>query len=514
MNLAGQNLLNTLDPNRHYLPIWGLDIARDHQVKIVVQWEGHNLGRWWDAMLRLEAATGFDIPAEIEGAMLQNLQAYFDNPEHICLAPSKKGRSLDMHSLREGLLALNALVRYRNSRWAVRQGHQMLDTLRRRTREDLSLDFQETEYLKDTDNDAVRRVFPPVDMSAGRLIEALTWFYEATKNELAFDLASRYSRFFLEHMTYEDGSLNRSNNPTHTHSYLGTLRGLLLFGEMIGDRTFIDRVEATYRVTVRRMIKRSGYADHDLESREHGGETTSPGDAAQLALWLANQGYPEYLDDVERIVRARIVPSQLTDCPPLRAAVEGSSVSPDRLRTLALGAFGGQHYELHAGKRPTTDITAADVHSLCDIYTHTIADTPAGLAVYLHFDYENEWIQVQSQRAERAIVTVRPRIWRPVMVRVPEWAPRDSVTLSVDGQPIEPIWVGSFVRVSPARRPQEIVLAFDTPERTEKEEIWGEVFTVKWRGDEIIGISPNSCYLPYYPTLELSHGTGDGEYHM
>jgi hypothetical protein len=339
-------------------------------------------------------------------------------------------------------------------------------------------------------------------MSTGRLIEALIWFYGATKDELAFDLASRYSGFFLEHMTHEDGSLNRSNNPTHTHSYLGTLRGLLLFGEVLGDRTFIDRVEATYRVTVRRMIRRSGYVDHDFESREHGGETTSPGDAAQLALWLARQGYPEYLDDVERIVRARIVPSQLTDCPPLRAAVRGSPVSPDRLRALALGAFGGQHHEFHAGKRPTTDITAADVHSLCDIYTHTVADTPAGLAVHFHFDYGNEWIQVQSQRAERAIVTVRPRVWRPVMVRVPEWAPRDSVTLSADGQPIEPIWVGSFVRASLARHPQEMVLTFDTPERTVKEEIWGEVFTVKWRGDEVIGISPNSCHLPYYPTLD------------
>ena len=44
--------------------------------------------------------------------------------------------------------------------------------------------------------------------------------------------------------------------------------------------------------------------------------------AAQLALWLARAGYPEHWDTGERIVRARLLPSQITHDPGLRPAVD------------------------------------------------------------------------------------------------------------------------------------------------------------------------------------------------
>ena len=65
------------------------------------------------------------------------------------------------------------------------------------------------------------------------------------------------------------------------------------------------------------------------------GETASPGDAAQLALWLATRhGFTEYLDDVERIVRARILPSQVTETPPLHVATPGARKDADPSRRL------------------------------------------------------------------------------------------------------------------------------------------------------------------------------------
>ena len=60
MELAGQNMLQVLDPARGYAPSPGYCPV-------------HNTGRWWDAMLRLEAATGFVIPGHLEGAMWVNL---------------------------------------------------------------------------------------------------------------------------------------------------------------------------------------------------------------------------------------------------------------------------------------------------------------------------------------------------------------------------------------------------------------------------------------------------------
>jgi len=58
MHRAGACCLAWFDPRHDYLPTGGYEVA-------------HDTGRWWDAMLRLEAATGFDVPAKLEEALPQ-----------------------------------------------------------------------------------------------------------------------------------------------------------------------------------------------------------------------------------------------------------------------------------------------------------------------------------------------------------------------------------------------------------------------------------------------------------
>jgi len=57
MNLAGQCLLAWLDSDKDFMPTGGYEVA-------------HDIGRWWDAILRLEDTTGFAIPADLEGMAL------------------------------------------------------------------------------------------------------------------------------------------------------------------------------------------------------------------------------------------------------------------------------------------------------------------------------------------------------------------------------------------------------------------------------------------------------------
>ena len=86
-DLAGKNLLGCLCPEANYLPYWHMvveeDLAAEYEFR--PHCTGHNVGRWWNAMLRLQACTGFDIPSDIEAAMLENTWRLSDNPTGILL---------------------------------------------------------------------------------------------------------------------------------------------------------------------------------------------------------------------------------------------------------------------------------------------------------------------------------------------------------------------------------------------------------------------------------------------
>ena len=501
MELAGQNLIDGLNPYDNYLPLRAINMDPKGDF-VYASYDGclprHDLGRWWDAMLRLEDATGFEIPAHIEGAMLRNLYRYFDNEFHVLRNPGREDEGFDFHSFRENLLALNALVRFRNSAWARQKGHLMVQEI---------LDG--------------RTPLPfPNHVLSGRMIEAVVWFYEATGDPAALKLADRLAKAHLEDVTRPDGGKVLSEG--HTHSYLNTLRGLLLYGELTDQQEYIERVAITYRNAVQTMITRSGFTAHDIEG--HQGETGSTGDVAQLALWLATRhGYTEFFDDVERIVRARLLPSQVIECPkltprkadkdyqgtllmPYGGSAEGKvggKLLPDTYRDLekrAIGAYGGCHRLPHAWKIPTQDVTAANIHTLVDIYQHIATRDAGGIRVRFHFDYDDDTINISSTRNQTARVVISPKVVDNLWLRIPRWTPKASVKIAIDGKETDISMVGDYAFLSKDLLPGTIVLTYALPVEIETESIAGVDYQLLWRGDEVMGITPNDFILPFYPT--------------
>lgn len=493
MNMGGDNLIANLDPTNNYLPSWSAELQLNDSVDIHRSYFSHNLGRWWDAMLRLESTTGYRIPANIEAAMLVNLKQYFDNSDNLCLEPKMdpiKKVWMDLHSFREGMLALNALVRYRNDTWAREKGHAMCLSLLRLTKEDGSLDMDKFINYRDYEELAT---YPRI-RSDGRLIEALVWFYGATGDVEAMQAADRFARYHLKNTTLPDGSAPLERG-SHTHSYFGTLRGLLLFGELTGQKEYVDAVARTYEKTIRTLLKKSGFISHNFAT-DSVGETTSPGDAAQIALWLATRhGRTEYFDDVERIVRARLIPCQITEAPGIKTPKDAP---------LLLGALGGMYEEPHGYKLATTDVTAAVIHSLVDVYQHIVTFDETGLRVNLHFNYEDNKVRIASQRGRSAKLSVMVKEKQNVHIRIPRWTRMDSVKVTVDGKPYRPLVVADYILVPKDLLPGEIVVTYALPMSTEIEPTKGITYIIAWRGDEIMGISPNSTHLPFYPDIPIA----------
>ena len=500
MTLAGKHLLMALNPNENYLPYFNLEIGKDYKASYFFSWPAHNIGRWLDALLRLENATGFSIPPQLQGAMLENLQQFFDNPDNLLIPPAQYAQfsnplnQIEFGSMRESILALTALARFQGNRWALEQGHRMMETVWKISHDDGTWDFNKLE--------AIHRLRPmprndPVQ-SHGRSIEALVWFYEISRDPLALRLANRFARYHLQNTTFPDGTFNPASTGDHTHSYLGTLRGLLLFGELTNQREYIERVAAPYRTTVLgRFITRSGVIGHGLYDPSLA-EPASTGDAVQLGLWLARNGYTEFLDDAERLVRACLLPSQIVQKPELKPAVDDGADQHTNLSARSVGGYGGMHPPFW-GKNPTTDITSAVLHTLVDVYQHIAVSAPAGLTVNFHFDYEDDRVRIRSERQEKAQVFIEPKARENVLVRIPSWAPPNSVRLTVNGKACDPIAVGTFACIPRDLLPATIELQYDLPVRKGIERIAGVDYTLTWRGDDIVGIAPHNDFLPFYP---------------
>jgi hypothetical protein len=515
MELAGQNLLATLSPAYGYLPFWRINLTSDRRAECPMFWPSHNVGRWWDALLRLEAATGFSIPAWAEEPMLTNLRRCLDNPlaiwGHVIprIAIEPDGDPIgwfDDGSQREGLLALTALVRYRGLGWAGELGGRMVRAL-----DSYILENGDWEWARM--GDIVRKAGVPLSQPVldfystlkgfiticnhGRLIEPLLEFYLATQDEAALELAERLAKIHFDISTRPDGSTPPAEH-IHTHSLFGTYLGLLLYGQLTRQHEYIDRVVSSYQATVRKHVRQSGFISHDL-GKENDGETAAPGDAAQLALGLSRSGYAEFLDDAERLVRARILPSQITAPIGLKPLIDDGKDEHARLDERALGAFGGMPSQTHSSKNPTTDITAADLHTLCDIYTHIVEITPLGLQINFHFDYEDERIRIRSTRGETAHLDIRLKVTQPLNIRVPAWAPTDSVHITVNAQPLEPVWTGHFIHIPKQAMPARIQVDYGLPVTSNDETTDGVTYHFTWRGDDITAMMPNSDWLPFYP---------------
>lgn len=495
LKLAGDNLIANLDPKRHYLPNWNAIPDKDGTVEVELWWEGHNLGRWWDAMLQLKDVISYDIPVEVTKAMEENMFSFFNNPDHLCLAPfDMKGVEIkfDMHSLREGLLGLNALIKYNHSGKASQQGHSMIESLLQLIDDNGSWNLEKCNYARRVGLETARNDWGLVvgyPGNHGRLIEALIWFYEVTGDPLALHLAEQLARFHFANTTQPDGLLGKQPG-NHTHSYLGTLKGLLLYGELTDQREYIDTISATYLKTVRTRLKKSGFISHDMD-KDRIGEPTSPGDAAQLALWLATRhNFTELFDDVERIIRARLIPCQI---------METQSLKQIELAPLLVGAYGGMYLESHAGKIATTDITAAVSHTLIDIYRHIAIHKDNTLKINFHFDYEDQHVRIVSERARYASVSIVPKQSVNVLVRIPRWTSQQSVVLKIAGKQIDFLMLGDYALVPKDLLPGTIELTYALPVSTEIERTNNIDFSITWRGDEVIGISPNSDFYPFYP---------------
>ena len=504
LNLAGQNLLGCLCPKRNYRPYWHMVVDADRRAAYEFRphCTGHNVGRWWNAMLRLEACTGFDISPAVEAAMLGNTWRLSDNPTGILLEDTDPANASSwyLHSYRETMLALGLLVKFRGSEQARGQGLRAIAQMRKAsddlTQWELSRCDGGPADLKPDDRGGAA-------YTHGRAIEGLLCFYEATRAPQALEEAERLAEFHSQHTVAPDGTLAPGCGH-HTHSYLNTLRGLLQFAALKQQHSRLDALYATYRDAVSSMITRSGFVTHDIGAHSSG-DTASAGDIAHLALLLWDHFRdPTLLDDAERIVRCRLIPAQVCKPMPVRPLRDEPGDSFSKLPERFVGAIGGSVGHVR-GQTCVTDFTAAALHSLLELYQRAVDIDDRSVRVNFHFDYERPDTSVECTRGDsEARIDIRNGTGKDLFIRIPGWTPEASLRLFVNDKPQEVVLREGFASVSGGGNQTRVQFHFALPE-SEGQEQWRDSsatqdsITFHWLADEIHSVDPIGRYLEPCP---------------
>lgn len=464
--------------------------------------ESHMPGRHLNALLSAEDAAGVYID---EGCIDRHARATFfsySGEQPLPLNRDQIGgrlRNFSPHNVREGFHALYALARFRGSEQALATAEASIEAIQR-------LWDREMGWDRDALGDGID--FHSTTFVAGlaRSIGPLVKLHRYTGCKGALDLALELARKATDEFFLPGGGYDRESFGTHTHSTTCVLSSLGQLAELTRDAPLMERVRAFYDNGLNEIRDEIGWVIESSadSARPDVGEVNNTGDIVETALILGKWGYPEYIEDAERILRCHLLPSQLRDTSFIREP--DNPQNEDGKRDVAarhLGAFG---FPAPYGHKPlevsrisfNMDIVGGAIASLCEALRQTVVSDSAGHRVDLLFDRETDTVAVESPYTKGRL-RVRVKRPGPLFVRIPTWVAPESVR--VDGVGDRPQWSNGYLVLSRPPLNRWITVQFDLSESRIVLKHRTRAIGVQLRGDSVAAMSNFGADLTYFPPL-------------
>ena len=434
IELGCRTMANVFNADDNDIPFFGSEVLPNPRLSFSnVHSESHVPGRHLNALLNAEDAAGISISEE---AVEKHAAAAFFSYSGPVPLPMNRDRmdgpieNFNDHNVREGMHALYALVKYRNSDRAREVAESSIefildawDPVDGWDREGMSAAYGIRWTRQNTFVTGVARAIGP-----------LVKYYRATGSGKAIELASLLAEKATSEFFLPDGSYDREKFGTHTHSTTCVMSSLAQLADLTGDAALLERVRAfagnglwAIRDELGWVIESS--ADDSPPDR---GEGNNTGDIVETDLILGRHGFPEYFQDAERILRGHLLPSQLRDAEFIPEPENPSN--EDGLRNVKerhLGAFG---FPAPYGHRPiglervsfNMDIVGGVVGTLCEALREGVVKGADGVRVNLLFDQNTPDALVKAGESPGQ-VSVTAKHAAPLWIRLPRWADRSAL---------------------------------------------------------------------------------------
>ena len=462
VELGCRTMSSVFNADDHNIPFFGSSVWPEASLSFYNNHtESHVPGRHLNALLNAEDALRVHVD---EGVIDKHTRAALFsysgavplplNREHI---GGKPVRFLP-HNIREGMHALYALVKYRNSGQARELAERSIAATFQYWKPDRGWDRPALEKLGLT----VIEWGSPFMTGVARAIGPLVKYYRATGYGPALELALVLKEKAVSEFFTPEGSYDADRFGTHVHSTTCTMSSLAQLADLLNDRALMDRVRKFFDNGLRQVSDEIGWSieNSSRDSVPDRGEANNTGDILETALILARSD-PEYYGRAERILRGHLLACQLRDTSFIRNPENPKG--EDGKRNVAerhLGAFG---FPAPYGHKPVEakeisfnmDIVGGAVGSLCEAYRSTVSREAAGHRVNLLFDHETDGVKVQSPYTHD-VLSVEVKKPAPLFVRIPSWAPPGQVHIAGAGERYEVQGGWLFIAEPPVGKPVTI----------------------------------------------------------
>lgn len=237
------------------------------------------------------------------------------------------------------------------------------------------------------------------------------------------------------------------------------------------------------------------------------------GDMVSMAVKLGSLGIADYWDDVDRWVRNQFFEQQLTDVEWVyRLAARqpakpvGLYESADHAAERNVGAFGGgasaSDWALGVASSGIGHCcTGTCTRAIYYVWENMIERSGDGVRINLLMNRASRWADVHSYLPYAGQVDVKVKAdIRNLRLRAPEWVKSGDpvITCSVNERSRKTHWEDRYLDIGAVRAGDKVEMQFPIAERTVKERIGNQNYTIVIKGNTVISIDPPGKNGPLY----------------
>ena len=478
------------------------------------------VGSWYEGLTSAMRMLGSDEGDEVKQSLRRHLmKSWGEHGLRFCEKyPWTHTVHASFHEMGYILPALNLITEeYPDDEIAEKRTRELIEGMRslvieRKVRTFWSGDFEEEEpiyefpndvYLKDGGFDLTRHTGRGEQaIRNATSLQALVRRYELKGDKTALDLATGIANYVLGPARYFNYKMEFFG---HVHSAVWFACGLVRLGKLTDNKEYILKGKGIYDY-VRSLSSSFGwvpeYAQWHPMEEEHC-ETCCIRDMILCALELINCSYTEYWNDINLFARNQLVENQVrytgyVQCD--NSLPDGNGITYRDIDKRMKGGFTGGSEPNSISLTRFRSIAGCCVGTapvaLKAVWDNAVTEENGALILNIPFDKETGELSVRSFIPDEGKITLTAKKSCRAGIRKYAWM-GDKITYRINEAQVAPQEADGLSVFSLNEGDcLEITFPLETVEK--KETVRGTLYTVYWRGCDVVDITPRGDHVRLY----------------